>query len=182
MRPSCTGGFTLFDVLIALLVLALGVLGVLALLLSTVRVAQQVDAESVALHLASDIADQLRGGASANVLTQFDYDAASPATVPVVPSTRCYGPSATCTTNQLAVFMQEEWRARIRSRLPTGRVRICRDATPWQVGANSLRWECDTGTTTSAPLWIKLGWQARPTFAGDSRTSTSRPQLVLNVD
>ena len=58
MRLSCPGGFTLLEVLISLFVLALGVLGVLALLLSSMRVAQQVDAESVALHLAIDIADQ----------------------------------------------------------------------------------------------------------------------------
>lgn len=184
MRPSCPDGFTFIDVLISLLVLVLGVLGVLALLLSSVRVAQQVDAESVALQLASDMADQLRGDSSAILLMQFDYDAASATTSSVLPSMRCYGPSDACTTGQLATFMLDEWRARIKSRLPAGRVRICRDATPWQLGSNALRWECNAGATTAvAPLWIKLGWQARSTLGGDDRTNSNNgPQLVLHVD
>ncbi len=171
----------LIEVLVSLLVLALGVLGVLALLLSSMRVAQQVDAESVALHLAIDIADQLRGRASTTVLTQFDYDAASSASVSAVSSTPCYGSSGACNGNQLAAFMVDEWRAWITARLPTGRVRICRDTTPWQVSTKTWRWECDAGATASAPLWIKLGWQARATFAGDNDMRNG-PQLVLHVD
>jgi type IV pilus assembly protein PilV len=49
MRRSCTAGFSLLEVLISLLVLTFGVLGVLASLFVSMRVAQQVDAESVAL-------------------------------------------------------------------------------------------------------------------------------------
>ena len=185
MRYLCAGGFTLLEVLISLLVLALGVLGVLALLFSSMRVARQVDAESVALHLAIDIADQLRGRANTTVLAQFDYDAASSAPVPAGSSTRCYGPSGTCNGNQLATFMSDEWRAWITERLPTGRVRICRDSTPWQAGTKTWRWECDAGTTVSAPLWIKLGWQAPATLAGDNGISngmSNGPQLVLHVE
>ncbi|MFT5532101.1 MAG: type IV pilus assembly protein PilV [Burkholderiaceae bacterium] len=182
MRLTCTGGFTLLEVLISLLVLAFGVLGVLTLLLFSVRVAQQVDAESVALHLANEIADQLRGRASTTALAQFDYDAAlSPASTSAASSDRCYGLFDACNTNQLATFMADEWRARIKTRLPTGRVRICRDAAPWQMGTNSPRWECDAGTTASAPLWIKIGWQGRSSF-GDDRSISNGPQLVLHVD
>ena len=114
-------------------------------------------------------------------LAQFDYDAAAPATFSPSSSTPCYGSSGTCDADELAAFLFDEWRARIAARLPTGRVRICRDTTPWQVGTRAWRWECDAGATSSAPLWIKLGWQARATFAGDNASSNG-PQLVLHVD
>jgi type IV pilus assembly protein PilV len=181
MRRSCTAGFSLLEVLISLLVLTFGVLGVLASLFVSMRVAQQVDAESVALQLALDIADQLRSRASVTALAQFDYDAASVSSVSAVSSTRCYGPSVTCNADQLASFMANEWRAWIAARLPTGRVRICRDTTPWQLTTKTWRWECDAAATTSAPLWIKLGWQARATFAGTNLMHDG-PQLVLHVD
>ncbi|MFT5589969.1 MAG: type IV pilus assembly protein PilV [Bradyrhizobium sp.] len=171
----------LIEVLVSLLVLALGVLGLLALLFSSMRVARQVDAESVALHLAIDIADQLRGRASTTALAQFDFDAASSAGVSAVSSTRCYGSSGACNDNQLAAFMVDEWRSWMTARLPAGRLRICRDTTPWQVSSKTWRWECDAGASASAPLWIKLGWQARATFAGDNDISNG-PKLVLHAD
>ncbi|EGF33059.1 putative type-4 fimbrial biogenesis pilv-related transmembrane protein [Oxalobacteraceae bacterium IMCC9480] len=165
------------EVLIALLVLALGVLGVLALLLSSVRVAQQVDAESVALQLASDMADQLRGRSNIMALAQFDYDAATSSPQSGGPATPCYGLAGTCTATQLAASLRDEWSARIKARLPAGRVRICRDTTPWQLGANALRWECDAGSASNASLWIKLGWQDRRGLA-----DSSVPQLVMHVE
>ncbi|MEB0137382.1 type IV pilus modification protein PilV [Actimicrobium sp. CCC2.4] len=177
MRSSCIGGFTLLEVLIALLVLALGVLGVLALLLSSVRVAQQVDAESVALQLASDMADQLRGRSNIMALAQFDYDTVTSSPVSGMPATTCFGLAGACTATQLVASLRDEWSARIKARLPAGRVRICRDTTPWQTGVNALRWECDAGPALNAPLWIKLGWQDRGGFAG-----ASVPQLVMHVE
>lgn len=180
MRLSRTDGHTLLEVLISLAVLSLGVLGVLALLLSTLRVAQHVNAESVALHLASDMADQLRANGSAIAPVQFDYDAATSSVVPESSPANCYGLAGACSTAQLAALVLDEWRALIKTRLPGGRVRICRDTAPWQSGTNALRWECNPGSMANAPLWIKLGWQDHPALA--SGAGSTVPQLVLHVE
>ncbi|GAA4031412.1 type IV pilus modification protein PilV [Actimicrobium antarcticum] len=180
MQRLTPGGFSLLEVLISVVVVSLGVLGVLALLLTTMRAAQNADAESVAFSLGTELAEQLRGDASlVSLMARFDYDAAAPDSANSADSAAvsCYGLAASCSTAQLALFNMEDWKARIKARLPAGRVRICRDTTPWQESIKALRWDCDANGVSSAPLWIKLGWQDR--MAG---SNSSAPMLALHAD
>jgi len=51
-----------------------------------------------------------------------------------------------------------EWEKRVKASLPTSRAKICRDGQPWDIGAKSLTWACDS---SSGSIVIKIGWQAK---------------------
>lgn len=172
-------GFSLIEVLVALLVLAVGVLGILVLQLSTLRATREVTLQSAALRIATDMAEQLRGSSDSPEMLQafsrFDYATNSAATVTGVP---CFGTDNICTRSQMAAFVMRLWQQRIQQALPSGRVRICRDASPWHAATNTLRWDCDSGIDTMTPLWIKVGWRDSQSKAAPTPTV---PQLVLPV-
>lgn len=175
-----TRGFSLIEVLVALLVLAVGVLGILVLQLNSLRASRDVALQATALRLASDIAEQVSGSTGSTETLQafarFDFTATSAA-----PKTgiNCFGIDKFCTPTQMVDFAMRQWQQRIQQALPGGRVRICRDASPWQAATKTLRWDCDTTTDDAlTPLWIKVGWR------GSQRSVTaasSVPQLAIPV-
>jgi type IV pilus assembly protein PilV len=122
-------GFTLLEVLIALLVLSIGLLGLAALQTTGLRSNQMASMRTTATQLAYDIADRMRAneegmGVTRDALTHeliytdanddylIDYDATDPtATV------NCA--AAACTPEALAVYDLDQWRTEVR-KLPGG--------------------------------------------------------------
>jgi type IV pilus assembly protein PilV len=77
-------GFTLVEVLVALLVVALGIAGAAALQASTLRAAREAERLSSAARLAASLAERMRANPvsmaltdAANPYLQFDYDSAA---------------------------------------------------------------------------------------------------------
>lgn len=178
-RFATPSGFTLLEVLIALLLLALGLVGSAAMQLVALRVGQQGQLLSQASYVAASLAERMRANASAarepaasNPYLMF-YDAASGAE-PMPPATLCYG--AHCDSAQLAQFelYQAQWQ--VWRLLPGGRLRICRDAHP--AAGGKLRWDCDASAT--APLVIKLGWQGK-LASGAPEAEEAVPALAMTV-
>ena len=185
-------GFSLIEVLVALLVLAIGVLGILALQLHTLRITRDIAAQSLALQLAADIAETVRGGADSPEMLEafehFDYIASANVggstgdnidgnAVGAGDGATCYGADSSCTPAQLAAFEMRDWQARIRQ-LPGGRVRICRDDAPWNGTQHSIRWDCASTSNTNrtlAPLWIKAGWHGTASKFAMSSAMPSAP-------
>lgn len=172
-------GFTLLEVLIALLLLALGLVGSAAMQLVAMRVGQHGQLLSQASYVATTLAEHMRANASAardpsatNPYLMF-YDAASGAE-PVPPAALCYG--TPCDSAQLAQFelYQAQWQ--VWRLFPAGRLRICRDAHP--AAGGRLRWDCDASVT--APLVIKLGWRGK-LASGAPQAEDSVPALALTV-
>lgn len=163
--------------LIALSVLAAGVLGALVFLLMTLRTAQNTERQSQALHLASDIAERLRGSAThpeiVELLAGLDYDAGASA-APVRPAVSCH--DRWCSAKQLVEVELYEWKMRIRAELSGGRMRICHDEMPWQESTGAWRWDCGSAGAASAPLWVKVGWRDRVAGA-----TPDAPGIVLPV-
>lgn len=180
----------------ALLVLAIGVLGTLMLQLASLRTTRDTLLQSSALQLATDIAEQVRGSTHApemlQLFSQLDYVATESVTEV---GGDCYGVDSSCTPAQIAASVMREWRQRLRETLPGGRLKICRDASPWQTSSKSMQWECDGAANAGsavAPIWIKVGWPASTHSPGSSALSASPssaalrplhagPQLVLPV-
>ena len=175
MRLRFRTGFSLIEVLIAVTVLSTGLLGMLALQLNVMRATQEAHLETVALHLASDMAEQIRTVAASpdarHQWEQFDFDAATAA--PAAPAVACFGSKAACTPAQLAAFEIAQWKNRIKQQLPAGRVRACRDATPWQSAVQSASWSCNR--QPDAAVWIKVGWRSESVAS----TAESAPKLIL---
>ena len=156
-------GFSLIEVLIAVLVLALGVIGAAGMQLSALRVSQQSSFQTAAVQLASEIADKMRANDSQmklndsrNVFLTVDYQADVHGEPPA-PGRLCYADD--CSGADLARFDIYEWEKRVRSALPGGRVVICRDAAPWDASAESFTWDCKADPTSS--IVVKIGWQEK---------------------
>lgn len=181
-------GLAMIETLIAILVLAVGVIGAAGMQLSALRTSQQSAARTAALELASEIADKMRANDhamstdSGNPFVGLDYRTSD---APRAPGASCYG-DAHCDPSQLASFDVYEWERRLKSVLPAARAVICRDAHPWDKDAHAYRWACDaaSGGTGAAPLTIKIGWLEKGPVgnAGQSAGKAFAPAIVLIVE
>ena len=153
-------GFTLVEVLVAMFVLAIGIVGAGATQLTAERTRQQSALMSEAAQVAAALAARmavnpavagLPGGA--NPYLSFAYDAADG---PPVAGVRCFG-GASCTPAELAEFDLHEIRQAVHAQFPRGRIEVCRDGSPWDSAYGRLRWSCD-GNPAALPV-VKLGWQ-----------------------
>jgi type IV pilus assembly protein PilV len=126
-------GFTLLEVLIALLVLSIGLLGLAALQTIGLRSNQMASTRTTATQLAYDITDRMRANEAATGLTRDlatgdityskasdDYLIAHNTSDPTAP-VDCA--AAQCDTQQLALFDLAQWRAAV-ALLPGGKSQI----------------------------------------------------------
>jgi len=153
-------GFTLVEVLVALFVLAVGIVGAGAVQITAERTRQQASLRSEAAQLANALAARMRINPaiaalpdSDNPYLSFHYDAADG--LPAAPAL-CFG-GASCAPESLAQFDLHEMRQLLYTQFPQGRVTVCRDASPWDPSTNAYRWNCD-GALDALPV-VKLGWQ-----------------------
>lgn len=160
MRAWSAGGFTLVEVLVALFVLSVGIIGAAATQSKARAAAHQLALNAAAVQLASSLAERMRANPvamaapdGANPYLQLDYDStAGPPPAPV----SCYGDDA-CAPAALAAFDVYETSRLLHDGFPQGRVRVCRDAAPWDAAADRLSWDCAAGP--GAPIVIKIGWR-----------------------
>jgi type IV pilus assembly protein PilV len=160
-RPAT--GFTLIEVLVALFVLASGVLGAVATQMKAQATRHQSALLSGAVQLATSLAERMRANAvamsaadTANPYLQLDYDSA--AGPPAAPAATCHG-DAVCAPAAMAAFDLFEASRVLHDGFPGARIRVCRDLAGWDAGSGSLSWDCKGGP--GSPIVIKVGW--RPT-------------------
>lgn len=179
-------GFSLVEVLVSIVVLALGVIGAAGMQLTALRTTQQTAFQTHALQLAAEMAEavmaserQIDSSEGTNPFLDLNYQSAHDS-APAVPDKLCY--EIGCDGKEFAEFETYEWKNRIRTALPGGRVLICRDSAPWNKNEHALSWDC-SGSANDA-LVIKLGWQARNPDGSLSRDgrNESVPRVVIPVN
>lgn len=165
MNTRRENGFSLVEVLASVLVLAIGVIGAAGMQLAAMRTSQQVVFQDTALQIAGEMADAIRarhrkvaGQQDAHPFLRLDYQSSGADLLPV-PDKLCY--ANICDEEEFLAFEIYEWKRRVQTGLPGGRVRICRDAAPWSSAGKVLSWECSDDLESGAPVVIKLGWQAK---------------------
>jgi type IV pilus assembly protein PilV len=183
-------GFTLIEVLISVFVLAIGVIGAAGMQSIALRTSQQSAFQSTAIALASEIADKMRTNDRqlklddrTNPFLDIDFQAAKDAIA--APRVSCY--AASCSAEELAIFDIYEWKARVKTALPGARVRVCRDARPWDSAAGALTWACTATAANShgASLVVKIGWQGKGRNPDGSVTKDANkffpPSMAITV-
>jgi type IV pilus assembly protein PilV len=158
-------GYTLIEVLVAVLVLAVGVLGAAGVQLAALRTRHGTALMSNGVQLAGALAERMRansvhmqGADDANPYLRLRYDAAADGP-PAAGGAMCFAP-ASCSNADMAAFDLYEIKQALYDDYPNGRVAVCRDATVWSGGADGhLGWDC-VGAA-NAPIVIKLGWRDR---------------------
>lgn len=111
---SAQGGFSLIEVMISVLILAIGILGAGALQTVGLQVSQGAYNRSQAIVLASDIIDRMR----ANRTGIAQYEGASTKTLTVKTKPACLGAAAGCTPSAIADFDLSNWKAAVEGILP----------------------------------------------------------------
>jgi type IV pilus assembly protein PilV len=106
-------GFTMVETLVALVVLAIGMLGIAALYLNSLQAGRTAIYRTQAVNFAADLADRIRANRTAvanygNVYTD-DF----------LPVPACYT-TAGCTAAELAASDLSRWKADIAQQLPNG--------------------------------------------------------------
>jgi type IV pilus assembly protein PilV len=175
------GGFSLIEVLVAIVILSVGVLGAVALQASALKSNREVRYQVVAVSLAKELAEKLRGNHAVAIKTATaDNPYLTDATLtaaPSAPSNNCF--TTGCANDALSVARWDmyDWQQRLFNALPRPRVRICMDATPFD-GTGAPQWAC---SNTGDVLVLKLAWNRTDTkgqliFTSDA---ASRPLVVL---
>ena len=159
MHARPVPGFSLIEVLVAILVLAVGALGTAAAQLAAIQTRHDTALMSSGVHLAASLAERMRANRphTASYL-QYDYDALTAA--PPQPGLSCQA-GASCDGAQMAAFDLSETSAAVYAGFPGGRVKVCRDGA----SAATLSWSCGGGA--QSPVVVKLGWRAKGDQADD---------------
>ncbi|MBC7452812.1 MAG: type IV pilus modification protein PilV [Massilia sp.] len=184
MQAKPVGGFTLIEVLVAILVLAIGVLGAAGAQLAALQTRQETGLMSAGVQLAGSLADrmranvqQVRAGDALNPYLQLNYDALADGP-PAPPGALCFA-GTDCNSAQMAAFDVYEITQALHAGFPGGRVTVCRDAVIVARGGATLGWPCAGGL--DAPIVIKLGWRSRGADAGDGASFAPSVAIVAGA-
>ena len=109
-QPTTTAqtGFTLIEVMIALLVLAFGLMGLAGLQATGIKNNNSAYVRSIAAQYAAEISDRMRAN------TAIDYS-----TITAAPHSACKA-TAGCTTTEMAENDMQEWQDGLAASLPLG--------------------------------------------------------------
>lgn len=114
-------GFTLIEVLIAILVLSIGLLGLAGLQATSLRNNHDAYLTTQATYLANDMADRIRSNRSGPALTEYNNQTSAQ-------NTACYTPGA-CSPIAMAGHDRFLWDANLLASLPAGRGNVSRAGT-----------------------------------------------------
>jgi type IV pilus assembly protein PilV len=180
-------GFTLIEVLVSLVIFAIGLLGVAALQLSAMKSTRLAGNAAVAVSLARDYAEIMQmtpdsintsntGAGTNTFFIDRDYAAAALTT-----ANDCLGAAVNCTNAQVIQTMVDDWSERARAALPNYRVVVCTDSEPFDADTSQYRWACNNEGTLTV---MKLSWAVgqKQATSGEtlfSDTLNERPLAVI---
>lgn len=114
-------GSSLVEVVVALFVLAVGMLGVLSMQVKSMQFNQSAYYYSQAVYLSNEILESMRSNRSVASTYLIELDEATP-----IPSKDCSAQGVTCTPTELRSYNISQWRKNISSTLTSGKSSIQR--------------------------------------------------------
>src|SRR4051812_22872137 len=180
-RSSPEGGFTMVEVLVAIVILSIGILGAVGMQVSAIRMNKEVRYQATALTLARELAEKMRGNKDVAIQTTaaanpFLLNTTLGSTAPSAPGTNCYTGQCTAPID-IAKWDVYDWQLRMLASLPSPRIVVCMDADPYDA-IGQPRWACSNSGTIAT---LKVAWNRANTM-GDTdftATGTTLPMLVL---
>jgi type IV pilus assembly protein PilV len=122
------------EVLVALVILAVGLLGIAALYLDSLRAGRTAIYRTQAINLAADMGDRIRSNRAAVASYDIDFDEDAQAAVATCET------DAGCTATEMAQTDINRWRALVALLLPEGESEIQVTAGTPNVYVIALRW------------------------------------------
>lgn len=165
-------GFTLLEILVAIVVLSIGLLGLASLQAVGLRTNQSAYLRSQATLLAEDMVDRMRANNVAVRANDYNLPVANP-------SANCRS-AAGCSPNEMAQNDYAEWTTALAGVFPNGEGVVCIDSTP-NDGANAGNPACDgIAVIANNPVYaIKVWWDDYDREQRD--TGTRRQRFVMSV-
>lgn len=191
VQRRAESGFTLVEVLVAIVILAFGMLGTVGMQAFAIQANRDARLQAQAVAFARELAEMMRGNkeiavkttAAANPYLVTSMTMASPSYC-----MRVANASTGCTsTLDVASAEMTDWLARVAAELPDARVTVCFDGAPYD--ANGLpQWTCNA-TGADEIVFIKIGWTRAVTDKSQTGSaalerasdSGSRPYVVFPV-
>jgi type IV pilus assembly protein PilV len=169
---------SLIEVLVALVIFSVGLLGAGGLILSSLRSSQFSASAANAMSLARDYGELMQTvpaaviSTSADGTSTFSIDTYNTLAAP----TDCKGASTVCTVAQTVNFGVFEWASRVQKTLPGGRAVVCKDSTP-KTSDGLYKWACDD---TGDLMVVKFGWNSKNANAsGETQYANDLPKLTI---
>lgn len=165
IRPAVyrQSGFSLLEVLIAVVILSVGLLGLAGMQVTSLKYVTSSLQRTQATSLAYDILDRLRANPTGTYATTLANAASGYSSS----SGACFGNGANCSANQTALFDLSEWKTAIESLLPRGQGSVVVQAP----GAGS----------TIRAVTIMLEWEDRRDVQG-ATTAAKVLQLTMESE
>ncbi|HSD36482.1 MAG TPA: type IV pilus modification protein PilV [Rhodocyclaceae bacterium] len=122
-------GFTLIEVLVAIVVLSIGLIGIAGLLVSVIGRNQSSVYHSVAVSLATDIAERMRANSKEFSLTSGSntYTSLLSSGNPAASAAACESATGNCDTATMAGYDAYKWEQLVSKVLPRGKGVVCFD-------------------------------------------------------
>lgn len=178
------GGFSLIEVLVAVIILSIGVFGAVGMQVTSLQASKDVRYQAIAGSMARELAEKMRGNHAVAITTTvvanpylLDTTLAAASTV-AVPALNCY--TTSCPTGvDIARWDIYDWQLRLKDALPSPRVAICMDKTPFAGGMP--QWGCsNTGDVAVLKLaWNRVNTKGELEFTTVAGGTPTIPLLVL---
>ena len=170
-------GFTLVEVLVSVVILSIGVLGAVGMQAASLQSNREVRYQVIAASMARELAEKMRGNHVVAVSTANNpyllNTTLTSSTTLTQPASNCY--TGSCPTGlEIATWDIYDLQVRLRDALPSPKIRICLDATPF-TSAGVAQWTCSNSGDVAV---LKLAWNRAGTKGETEFTSNpNNPQL-----
>ena len=145
-------GFTMLEVLVAIIIFSFGLLGLAGLQLVSLANNLSANSRSTATALAYDMADRMRANRQGAVAGNYNNIAGADNACQAIHYDDVHAAPVTCTAVQLAQDDVYDWKKVVAGSLASGTATVCIDSTP-----NTAA--CDgTGTTYA----VRVSWNDKP--------------------
>lgn len=170
-------GMTLVEVLVSLVIFAIGLLGAAGLMVASLKSSQFTSSASTAMSLARDYGDLMQSfptiSSSSGTTNTFLIDTQDSISAP---SDFC-NTVTPCTPINLVNLGKYEWRSRLINTLPKGRAVICRDSQIKSATTGQYEWACDN---LGDMVVLKIGWRtAAGNNSADTLYASDTPKLAV---
>ena len=178
-QGSGQSGFSILEVLIAIIILSIGMLGAVGMQAAAMQANKETRNQAAATTLGRDLAEKMRGNHAVAVKTlatdnPYLFDDTLSGAI-ATPAVNCFTTGCP-TAKDAATWDVADWQGRVQTALPTPRVKVCFDNDPFD-SAGKPRWDCVSGGDVTV---LKMSW-TRSNTAGtlEFAASTGIPVIII---
>lgn len=181
LKKQAQDGFSLIEVLVAIIILSIGMLGAVGMQSAALRSNKETRNQAAAVTFARDLGEKMRGNhtvaiqtTSANNPYLFDTTLTGTSSVATF-SVNCF--TTGCPVlKDAATWDVADWQDRVQATLPTPRVKVCFDKEPYD-SAGIAKWACTNDGDLSV---LKMSWTTSNTAGSLTfAAGTGVPMVVL---